>query len=102
RSNPAPPHSGPQTSKAAAITIWPTTGTVRRAVLDLIADSTDGLTCDDVEAASGLMHQNASARIWELRGKNRKANLPVLLVDSGRRRATRSGSLAVVWVLAGA
>jgi DNA-binding IclR family transcriptional regulator len=50
-----------------------------------------GATCDEVEAALGLRHQTASARINELVGKGYLAN-------SDAQRRNRSGRLAIVWV----
>lgn len=50
-----------------------------------------GVTCDEIEEALGFRHQTASARLKEL--KDMKA-----LVDSGRRRPTRSGRRAAVLI----
>jgi hypothetical protein len=50
-----------------------------------------GATCDEIEAATGLRHQTASARCTE--GKQLG-----YLYDSGRRRVTRSGRTAAVLV----
>jgi hypothetical protein len=52
-----------------------------------------GATCDEIEVAFDLRHQTASARIREL-------SLSGVLVDTGRRRTTRSGRLARVYVIA--
>jgi hypothetical protein len=49
-----------------------------------------GATCDEVEAALGLSHQSASARLRELALKDR-------VVDSCGRRLTRLGRKAIVW-----
>jgi len=51
-----------------------------------------GLTCDEVEALSGLSHQSASPRIFELAKAGR-------IVDSGKRRRTRGGRGAVVYII---
>ena len=52
---------------------------------------TRGYTCDELEIATGYRHQNAGARITELRASG-------LIADSGRRRATWSGRGARVYV----
>jgi len=51
-----------------------------------------GATCDDIEYCLGMLHQTASARIYELRRM-------CLLVDSGWRRLTRSGRKAAIWIV---
>jgi hypothetical protein len=61
-----------------------------RAVLDIIRSSA-GVTDDDIERLSGLRHQSVSARRNALVRKG-------LVCDSGERRKTRSGWLAVVWI----
>jgi hypothetical protein len=63
---------------------------VGEAVLAVIKASADGMTCDDVESATGLRHQTASARVNELGRLG-------AIVDSGERRATASGRKAIVW-----
>lgn len=50
-----------------------------------------GLTCDEIEKATKIKHQTASARIRELRDDN-------MIVDSGYRRNTRSGRAAAVYI----
>lgn len=52
-----------------------------------------GATDDEVEEALGMRHQTASPRRLELLEKK-------LVEDSGERRATRSGCMATVWVVA--
>jgi uracil-DNA glycosylase family 4 len=52
-----------------------------------------GLTCDEVEVATGSLHTTASARIRELISAQR-------LRDSGRTRPTREGRESTVWVTA--
>jgi len=88
----APYARGSDTSKEAAESIEPASGTLRARVLGLIrANGTYGMTCDEVEAVSQLTHQTASARINELMRLG-------AIVDSGRRRKTRSHRKATVWV----
>lgn len=53
-----------------------------------------GATCDEVEAALGMRHQTASARVNELMMEEK-------IADSGVRRRTRSGRKAIVWVTPG-
>jgi hypothetical protein len=52
----------------------------------------DGMTCDGTEELLLLSHQTCSPRFWELHKRN-------LIVDSGRRRKTRSGRSAVVYIV---
>ena len=67
-------------------------GTLRARVFAHVQEQgARGATCDEIEEALDLKHQTASARVRELalRGD---------LEDSGKRRDTRSGRKAVVWV----
>lgn len=52
-----------------------------------------GLTVDEVERLTGLPHQSASARVYDLVREG-------ALVDTGTARLTRTGSRAKVWKLA--
>jgi hypothetical protein len=52
---------------------------------------TFGATVDELEKKLNLSHQTCSPRVLELRQKG-------LVVDSGKRRLTRSGRRARVWV----
>jgi hypothetical protein len=52
--------------------------------------TTGGATCCEVEEALGLLHQTASSSITKLRKAGH-------LVDTGKRRPTGSGRLAIVW-----
>lgn len=88
----APPFvRGSDTSEAAAEEIKPSAGHLRGLVAAHISGRSDGATCDEVEAALGMRHQTASARIRELA-------LSGAISDSGKRRLTRSRRGAVVWV----
>lgn len=82
---------GSDTSKAAADSIEPHAPTLRDRILDAIRVAADGLTCDEVEVLLDLRHQTASARLREL------VRLGAV-VDSGRRRPTRTGRNATVLV----
>jgi hypothetical protein len=88
-----PPYArGSDTSHDAAKSMASHAGTIRGRVLEYIRTFCDnGATCDQCELDLGLSHQTTSARINELR------NL-ALIVDSGKRRKTRSGRNAVVWI----
>lgn len=97
-SDPLPPHSDPDTSRAAAVSVKESSVQQRANVLAHFHQvGPHGATCDEVEQALRLPHQSASARIWELRGLDRKRDLPTLLYDTGTRRKTLSGRTAVVW-----
>lgn len=86
----------PSTSRSAALRNYPRSGTQRGRILRFIERRPNlGATVDDIEAASGLPHQTASARMNELmRGG--------WIVDSGHKRRTRNGGDAVVWKAANA
>lgn len=84
---------GSDTSAEAAVSMEDHVTRLERVVLDAICAATAGATCDEVEVATGLAHQTASARVNGLMNKGR-------IADSGKRRPTRSGRNAVVWVKA--
>jgi hypothetical protein len=85
----APYIPGSETSEAAASSL--DDSTLARLEAQVLAEiHARPRTCDDVEQATGLSHQTASARI-------RGLVLRHLIVDSGERRATRSGRKAIVW-----
>lgn len=94
---PLPPfvrHS--ETSRQAAIAMYPKQGTQRRTVYDFIA-SCGSYGCTDEEGQEALGMPNAyRARRGELAGD--RGHTPVLIKDSGRTRTTRAGLQAVVWV----
>ena len=96
-----PPHSAPGPSQEAADSMRGSVATLRERVLDAISESSNGLTCDELERKTGLTHQTASARIWELRGFPSNSGRPSLLADSGARRKTASGRTATVWIAKG-
>lgn len=80
------------TSEAAAESMEGEASSLRALVLQFIRESREyGSTCDEAEERLSLRHQTASARIRELVLRNR-------VTDSGRRRPTRSGRMAVVYV----
>lgn len=53
-------------------------------------ETEDGATCWEVETALGLLHQSASSTITRLRKAGH-------LVDTGERRQTNTGRMAIVW-----
>ena len=63
-----------------------------RRVVRALLDSKGGMTCDEVETMTGMSHQSCSATISH-------ASRRGLLLKSGLRRPTRTGSLAMVYVL---
>ena len=81
------------TSKAARDSVKGSTKTMQQRIFDFVAAGKRyGATCDEVELETGMRHQSASARIYELRQAGKLAN-------SGTRRKTRSGRTAIVWTL---
>jgi predicted transcriptional regulator len=78
-----------ETSREAYDAIQPHAGTLRGKILTSIRHE-GGLTLDEVCWRDGLLHQSASARIRELAQMGE-------IVDSGKRRKTRSGRNAIVW-----
>lgn len=90
-----PPHvRGSDTSFAAAMQQLPKAATARAKVVKFIESRGDvGATCDECEIILRMPHTTCSARI-------REAVLDNQLMDSTRRRKTRWGALARVYVLA--
>ena len=82
---------GSDTSRAAARKINPSS--LRGKVLLYVqACGKAGATCDQCEVAMGGRHQTISARLREL-------VLMGFVEDTGRRRPTRSGHMAAVYVV---
>jgi predicted transcriptional regulator len=52
-----------------------------------------GCTCDEIEVALGISHQSVSGRCTNMKDKG-------YIVDSGERRPTRTGTDAMVWIIA--
>ena len=85
--------AGSDTSHAAAASIEPHLDRLERNVLNILrAFDPHGLTCDELEERTGLLHTTASARLHSLHRKKG------MIRDSGIRRKTRSGRSAVVWL----
>ena len=88
------PFSEPDTSRAAAESVRPFAVSMEAAVLEAIRNAGPMGLCDhEIEAATGFIHQTASAR-------RRGLFLKGLVRDSGMRRPSPSGRLAKVWVAA--
>ena len=85
---PAPFQRHSQTSKAAAKQIEPTAGTLRRLVYDAIRARP--MTDAELQEALGLEGSTE-------RPRRREVQRAGLIEDSGDRRPTPSGRLAVVW-----
>lgn len=84
----------PVTSRAAAKKILPRSGTQRRLVYDVIAGTNDyGATDDELELMTSLRPNSLHPRRGELADAG-------FIVRSGRKRKTRAGNDADVWVLA--
>jgi len=89
----APYEKESETSYAAAQSVLPTVGTVRNRVYITIFNSgTHGLTDEEVETATGLKHQTASARRRELWQAG--------LIGTESERYNTTGRLAQVWKVA--
>ena len=87
-----PPHVDQDTSIEAALSMLESASTLRGRVYRYIDRlGSKGATDDEIEIASGLIHQTVSARRRELVLLN-------VVVDSGEKRTTRSGRRAIVWI----
>lgn len=82
------PYSNPSTSKEAAESIEKDVTRIAKRVLDHIKAQPG--TCEEIEQATGLSHQTASARI-------RGLVIAKKVEDSGEKRPTMSGRRAIVW-----
>ena len=79
------------TSQAAARLALPSSGTKRRTVYDLImANLANGLTADEVQVQTGFSPNSINPTIKGLADDG-------WIRDSGERRPTRTGALAIVW-----
>lgn len=85
------PFSEPETSAQAAHEMRPHIARLEAVVLQCIKDAGEAGACDhEIESATGLAHQTASAR-------RRGLVLRGLVEDSGMRRVTPSGRAAKAW-----
>lgn len=92
REKPAPSVQGSATSNAAAMAIEGSPrARARAAVLAAIRDSVDGLTAEKIEQVTGMGGSTVRPRLIELENLH-------LIVKSGKRRLTKSGREAEVYV----
>lgn len=85
-------HGRADTSVTAYDSVRDSLPSARQEVFDAVRDTgMDGATCDEVEHDRGKSHQTCSARFSELKQAG-------LIVCNGRRRPTRSGCTARVYV----
>jgi hypothetical protein len=78
------------TSTAALESISPEEKASREKQILAYIRNNGGATCCEIENALGLLHQSASSMITRLRKAGH-------LVDTGERRPTNTGRLAIVW-----
>ena len=86
-------HTDPDTSHAAALDARENSGIHRALALRVLREAPDGLTDFELAAKTGLQQTSIGKRRGELRDAG-------LVVDSGRKRPSPSGSAAIVWVCA--
>ena len=68
-------------------------GNARERIYHVIQNHPDGLTVHELRQLITMHYHTVAARVSDL-------NLEGWLVDSGRRRATDTGAMATVWVVA--
>ena len=86
------PGAAAETQRRAAESVYPATGTWRRRVLNaIVAAGLRGATDEELQQALGMNPSTERPRRVELVEQG-------WIEDSGRRRPTRSGRFAVVWV----
>lgn len=86
----APSVSGSATSRAAADEITPHLGRLQKLVLNVLAQAVEGLTDEEIQLALGMDGSTERPRRVWLTQKG-------FVEDSGNKKRTRSGRLAVVW-----
>lgn len=84
------------TSKAAAESVVSSAAVCRRKVLEAFEQYPDGLTDEETQDICWLDGNSERPRRVELCSEK----YGCLVVDSGRKRRTRSGREATVWILA--
>ena len=82
-----------ETSRAALESLAPGKKSRREQKILAYINANGGAICCEVEEAIGLLHQSASSTITGLRKAGR-------LVDTGKRRPTNTGCMAIVWGVA--
>jgi hypothetical protein len=88
--SPPPPHSGSETSRAAAESIKISADTLRAKVLDYLKSQPDGATDEQMQLALGMAGNTQRPRRKELLDMG-------LIRDTGKTRATKSGRQATIW-----
>lgn len=97
--NPLVHRKAPETSREAADSVRASIAAQRGIVYDAyLSCGRRGSTDQEMEGLTGLSGDAIRPRRIELCGRNKKAGLPCLVIDSGTRRPTRSGRSAAVWV----
>jgi hypothetical protein len=79
-----------ETSVAAHDSLDPEAKARRANQIRAYIENNGDATCWEVESALGLLHQSASSTITKLRKDGH-------LIDSGERRRTNTGRMAIVW-----
>lgn len=83
-----------RTSRAANASLsHPVRLSMKGLIAAVLVKNRHGMTCDEIERATGLRHQTASARVNEMAWDGQ-------IEDTGRRAETSSGRKAIVWALA--
>ena len=96
----APYVRGSETSREAAESIKPHANSISRKILDSIADSKAGLTCDEAERRLGLSHQTCSARFRDLSSCQPPLIRKAVNPDGTMiKRPTKSGRKAQVFIV---
>ena len=94
RFNFTPPHSEPDTSRAAAKSMRTRAPVLRAQVYAFICSRSSGATNEEIQDGLGLSGDTVRPRVWELRGNG---GCVAMIRDSGTRRFTHSGRQAKVW-----
>lgn len=89
-----PPFINDETSYMAALSVEQTADRLRAKVLNHIIDQGEnGATDQEIQTALSMPSNSEGPRRWELSTKLG------MVVDSGKRRLTRAGVRAIVWVV---
>jgi hypothetical protein len=88
-------HQSP-TSQAAGEAARLRSGSLRETVYKLIANAPGGMTCDEIETATGRSHQSVSSAVNTLTSNGHIR--PMAEPGGPVRRETKTGHLATVWM----
>jgi len=80
-----------ETSLEAYVRYWGARPSQRRRILEMLIEN-GPMTCEEIEHATGLRHQTASARLSELSDPEKR-----LVRRNGQTRQTTTGASAFVW-----